>query len=592
SEADVAVSPDGRTIAFVAKPDSATPASLYTRPVGGLTSVKLPGTDNAAQPFWSPDSQLIGFVSGGRLRTVPAGGGATREVCAAEDVAGAAWSASGGGTILFGSPNGLFAVSAEGGQAAPVTELREGETGHFWPTFLPDGRQFAFLTWSEDPAARALVAGALDSKELTPLVAAESNPVYAAPGRSRAAAPGYLFFRQGTTVFARPFDADALRFTGDPVQVAGDVSFGANGRGNFTVSQNGVLLYYQGGTTSSSGRGRAALAQWRWNGGSGKRSGAAIDAGFYGDMDLSPDGSLIAITRQDAGAPTADIWTIDWEKSVLQRVTSDPADAVDPVWSPDGARIAFTSYRNGNADIYVKNANGVGEDVPLLESSAHESVEDWSRDGRFIAFKHGANGVDDIYALPLDGGVPGEPFPVVRGDYQKDEPQFSKDGNWLAYVSDEGEAGKFQVYVISFPAGDLKQQISTEGGGQPRWSWDDRQVHYRTLDNEFMTVDLTLGSRIEHGTPRPLSLPTSRHPTAGDPTRHMWSIASDGAFLVRMPPGASTTAGSNSGPILSPQTTAPGSGGGTTSATRNPVTSGLTAILHWTSALPKAERQP
>jgi Tol biopolymer transport system component len=590
SEADVAVSPDGRTIAFVAKPDSSAPASLYTRPVGGLTSVKLPGTDNAAQPFWSPDSQIIGFVSGGKLRTVPAGGGATREVCDADDVAGAAWSASGGGTILFGSPDGLFAVSAEGGQAAPVTELREGETGHFWPTFFPDGRQFAFLAWSEEPAARELVAGTLDSKELTPLVAAGSNPVYATPGRSRVAAPGYLFFHQGTTVFARPFDADALRFTGDPVQVAGDVSFGANGRGNFTVSQNGVLLYYQGGTTSSSGRGRAVLAQWRWTGGSGTRSGPAMDAGFYGDMDLSPDGRLIAITRQDAGAPTADIWTVDWEKSVLQRVTSDPADAINPVWSPDGARIAFTSYRNGNADIYVKNANGVGDDVPLLESSADESVEDWSADGRFIAFKYGTKGVEDIYALPLDGGVPGDPFPVVQGQYQKDEPQFSKDGNWLAYASDEGEAGRFQVYVISFPAGDLKQQISTEGGGQPRWSWDGRQVHYRTLDNEFMTVDLTLGSTIEHGTPRPLSLATSRNPTAADPTRHMWSVTSDGHFLVRMPPGASTAAGSSTGPILSPQVNAPGSGGGTTNATRNPVTSGLTAILHWTSALPKAER--
>ncbi len=367
------------------------------------------------------------------------------------------------------------------------------------------------------------------------------------------------------------------------MQVAGEVASGADGFGNFTVSQTGVLMYLQGvaGATST-GRGRTAQAQWNWAG-RGRRSGTAIEPGPYGDMDLSPDGRLVAVTKQDSGAPTADVWVIDWEKSVSHRLTSDPGNAVGPVWSPEGSRIAFTSYRKGNADVYVKNANGVGEETPLLESPMNESVEDWSRDGKYIAFLHGKDAFQDIYALPLDGIKPGKPFPVVQGQYQKNEPQFSKDGKWLAYVSDENVPGTFEVYVISFPSGHLKQQISTNGGGQPRWAWDGKQVHYRTLVNSFMTVDLKLGATIEHAAPRPLTVSTTIQPTAGEPTRHMWSIASDGSILLRVPLGGTGAAGGGAATIFPPEITLAGQG--RVASGRSTVTSALTAILHWPSAL-------
>ncbi len=586
SDGDFAVSPDGRTIAFAAKPDSAGPVSLYTRPVRGLAAVKLAGTDDAAQPFWSPDSQFIGYVSGGKLKKVPAAGGAPLDVCNAKEFAGGAWSDTQGGTMLFGSPAGLFAVSAEGGEAVLVTELGQGEVGHFWPTFLPDGRQFVYLTWSAEPAGRALYGGSLGSKARTPLGAFESRPIFALAGGARGSA-GYLFFQRQTTLFAQPFDAGKLRFRGDPVQVAGEVSSGADGRGSFAVSQNGVLLYFQGTAGATAvGRGRTATAQWNWV----ERAGpvrVAIEAGAYGDLDLSPDGRLIAVTRQDAGAPAADIWVIDWEKSVSSRLTSDPGNAIDPVWAPDAARIAFTSYRKGNADIYVKNANGVGDDIPLVESPANESIEDWSRDGKYIAFEFGKDSFQDIYAAPIEGGKAGKPFPVVQGQYQKNEPQFSPDPRWMAYASDENEPGRFQVYVVSFPAADLKQQISTDGGGQPRWSWDGKQVYYRTLDNRFMVVNLRLGTKIDHDVPRPVSLLSTVQPTAGDPTRHMWSIARDGRFLIRAPLG---TGGGGGGlaPILAPQFT-PAGQSATAASGRSTVTSGLTAILHWPSMLTKRE---
>ena len=587
SESDVAISPDGQTIAFVAKPDVSGASSLYTRPLNALVAVKLAGTDGATQPFWSPDNQSIAYFTGNKLKKVPAAGGAPKDICDAKDISGGAWSATQGGTIVFGSATGLFAVSAEGGAATRVTELGKNEIGHFWPSFLPDGRHFAFLTWSGDAAARAITIGSLDNKERTSLTPAESNAVYAAPGPSRRAAPGYLFFRRKATLFAQPFDATKRQFTGDPVQVAGEVSGGGDGHGNFSVSQNGVLLYFQGITgAAATGRGGTTQAQWNWAG-PGKRAGTAFDAGPYGDMDLSPDGKLVAITKQDAGASAADIWVIDWEKGVPHRVTTDPGSAINPIWSPDGVRLAFTSFRKGNADVYVKNANGVGEDTPLLEGLADEMAEDWSRDGKFIAFLMGKDSFKDICILPIDGIKPGKPFTLVTGQYQKNEAQFSKDGKWLAYVSDENIPGRFEVYVISLPSGELKQQISTDGGGQPRWSWDNKQVHYRTLNNQFMTVDLKLGATIEHAAPRPLSLSTTVNPTAGDPTRHMWSIAQDGNILLRVPLGAGVAGGSATAPVFPPEFT-PAGQGCVSPATRGNVTSGLTAVMHWPSILTKA----
>jgi len=581
SETDIAVSPDGRTIAFVAKPDASGPSALYVRPVGGLASVKLAGTDNATQPFWSPDSKYIAFANAGKLKKVAAAGGAPQDLGDAADVLGGSWTHT--GTIVFGTPKGLFSLSAEGGKAMPASELGQGETGHYWPSVLPDGRHFIYLAWSDTPATRAIYAGLLDSKERTRLATMESNPVYAASGGA-----GYIVFHRQSTLFAQPFDADRLRFTADPAHLADDVSGSTNGHGNFSVSQNGALVFFQGIGASSTGRARATQEQFAWIDRKGGRGGPALAAGNYGDMDLSPDGKLIAITKQDPGALNADIFVIDWEKVVSHRVTTDPADAIDPVWSPDGARIAFTSWRKGNGDIYVKNANGVGSETVLLESPMNESVEDWSHDGKFIAFEYGKDAFQDIYALPLNAdGSPGKPFPVVQGRYQKNEAQFSKDGNWLAYTSDENEGGKFQIYVISFPRGDLKLQISTEGGGQPRWSWDGKELYYRAPDHSYMAVSLKLGTKIEAAAPRIIGRSGTTVPSSADPMRHMWSVTEDGRFLQRVPVGSGTIGGVGAAPAASATFTPLGQSGGGPGS-RSPVSSGLTAILNWRSVLQKA----
>jgi serine/threonine protein kinase len=584
SEADFALSPDGQTIAFVAKPDSSAAPSLYVRPVRSITSVKLAGTDNATQPFWSPDNRFIGYVSGGKVKKVAADGGAPQDICDARDVAGAAWSVAQGGTIFLGSSKGLLSVSAEGGRPNPVIELATGETGHLWPNVLPDGRGVLYLAWSDDAASRAIYAVSLDSRERTKLLAAESNPVYARSGSRRAAA-GYLFYRRQTMLFAQPFDARGIRTTGDPLQIASEVSAGANGHGYFTVSQTGVLLYLQGGSGTTGGRGGTSNSQFTWVGAGGGRDATAVEAGSYGDMDLSPDERLIAITKQEAGAATADVWVIDWQKEVSYRLTKGEGDSINPVWSPDGRQIAFTSFRKGNADIYVRNSNGVGEETPLVQTPAAESIEDWSQDGKYVAYLVEHEGLQDIYALPMESGKPGKPFPVVTGDYRKNEPQFSADGKWMAYTSDENEPGRYQVYVISFPRGDLKQQISTDGGGQPRWSRDGSTLYYRGLNNRFMAAEISLGATIDSKAPRELAPAPSTHPTAADPTRHMWAIARDGRLLIRVPPGSGGARSGAAAAVLAPQIAAAGQTGAA-GAVRGTVTSGLTTIVQWTSALP------
>jgi len=546
--------------------------------VGALAFNKLGGTDDAAQPFWSPDSRYIAFVAGGRLKKVGVSGGAPQDIGAAAGFSGGTWNTE--GTILFGSPKGLHRVSAEGGRPAAITTPAQKETGHLWPNFLPDGRHFVYLAWSGEGSARAAFIGNFDSKDKTRLMNVESNVVYAAPG--------YVLFHREASLFAQPFDARKRTVSGEPVHVADQVfSNPANGHGGFSVSQNGVLLYFQGAGAPA---GRAEVMQgtfFGWRDRTGRSIESGGEAGPYGDMDLSPDGKQIALTRQDAGAGGGDIWVVDWQRAgVSTRLTLDSGDDINPVWSPDGLRVAFTTFRKGNADIYVKNANGVGVETPLLESSSDEMVEDWSKDGRYLAYLSGQGTVPDIYVLPLFGDQ--KPVPVVQGNFRKNEPQFSYDGKWLAYTSDE--SGTFQVYVMSFPVGNEKILVSTDGGGMPRWRRDGKELFYRALDSRVMAVDLKTAGKLESGVPRVLFGTSGGNPGGYDPSRHMMSVTPDGQrFLVRtfQTGGAATGLGIPRAPFNFLGTGNFLRGG---RATLGQISNGLTVIQHWTSGLGKGEK--
>jgi eukaryotic-like serine/threonine-protein kinase len=578
---DIALSPNGRMLALVARPSPQEPSALFVRLTGSPTFRRLGGTDDASLPFWSPDSRSIAFAAGGRLKRVEASGGAPKDLSEAAGFSGGAWSAD--GVIVFGSPKGLYRVSAEGGKPEPVTAVEKQESGHFWPSFLPDGKHVLYLAWSTDPASRAVFVGELGSKNTSRLMATDSNASYADPG--------YVVFHREATLFAQPFDAKKLTTTGEPLHLADQVAFtSTNGHGSFAVSQNGVLTYFQnpgGRGVGVSSRAQAQTNyQWGWRDRAGAQIALAGEPGAYGDIDLSPDGKLIAVTQADVAA---DIWVIDWQRAgVSYRVTLDPADDINPVWSrPAGDRIAFTTYRKGNADIYIKNANGTGPETPLLETSANESIEDWSKDGKYIAYKQGPEGAEDIWILPTFGDK--KPFPIVQGPYHKDEPQFSYDGKWLAYTSDES-AGTFQVFVISFPGGEQKIQVSKDGGGQPRWREDGKEIFFRSPDNGVMAADITPGPRIEAGIPH-LLFSGVNSAVSRDPVRHQWAVSADGRrFLLRVPPGQSVTGrGGQGGTPGIAFNTLGGRGqlGAAAQNTQGFVSSGLTVVRNWTAVSQK-----
>ena len=584
SPADFAVSPDGKTIAMVVRP-AGEGGAIWVRPVDAINYRRLEGTEGAAQPFWSPDSAFIGFAVNGRLKKVAVSGAPPQEIGAVGgSFYGGTWSAD--GTILFGSIAGLRRISAEGGTVDAVTTVEPPESGHYWPHFLPDGKRYVYTAWSGEADKRAIVAGTLGASQKTQVVAAASNAQYA---------QGYLLFRRDTTLMAQPFDAGQLAPSREPVQITGDVGGNlANGRGYFHASHAGTLLYFQG-TSVTAGTGRAAVTQnWQfgWHTSAGQLIRTAGDNGPHGDADVSPDEKLIAVTRQESGAAGADIWVMDTQRGVSTKLTLDPADDMNPVWAGDGKRIAFTSFRKGNADIFVKNANGVGPETPLLDSAADEYVEDWSRDGRFLVYKQVQGEFEDLYVLPLEAdGKPGKPIPVVQGPYQKDEAQFSYDGKWLAYGSDE--SGRFEVYVISFPQLDQKIKVSDEGASRPRWRQDSKEIFFMRLRSGVMAADFMPGPRIEAGVPHLLY--TSNAPGGADPTRHLFDVSADGRRFFQRTAASiagNNPAGGNGAPTVPANfTSAQSDGGPPTTPPPNPSTSaanGLTVIRHWTTPIRKA----
>jgi Tol biopolymer transport system component/tRNA A-37 threonylcarbamoyl transferase component Bud32 len=585
SSADMAISPDGEMIVFAARPGTDS-ASLWIRPVNAVTFRRLEGTENATQPFWSPDSSTIGFVASGRLKKVAASGTPPQELGPIDgSFYGGSWGTD--GTILFGSAKGVRRISSEGGTAETITTLDKTETGHYWPYFLPDGRHFLFSARSAQAGQQAIYASSVDSQERTRVLSEDSNAQFAS---------GYLLFRREATVLAQPFDPSGLQLSGGPSQVAGDVGYNlTQGRGYFSVDRRGTLIYFQG-VGNAAGLGRAGITpnwQFGWHDRTGRLIAAAGDPGSYGDADVGPDEKLFAITRQDPGAAGSDIWVIDTGRDVSTKLTLDPADDLNPVWARDGKRIAFTSFRKGNADIYVKNANGVGAETALLDSPADEFVEDWSEDGRYIAYKHTQGDFEDLYALPLDAdGKPGTPIPLVQGPFRKDEPQFSSDGKWIAYTSDE--SGRFEVYVASFPELDQKIKVSNNGGGRPRWRRDARELYYNRTASGVMAVDFMPGPKIAAGIP--YLLYSNNAPAGADPTRHLFDASADGQrFFART---ASSIAGGVQGavPTVPSNFVAPGQAqiaAGAQVTVPNPnlaASNGLTVIRNWPATFRKGAR--
>lgn len=511
----ITISPNGQWLAFTASTETGT--AIFLRRFESTKPELLMGTDGAISPFWSPDSREIAFFSGGRIKKIGVTGGPVQNICDAPNLVGGTWNSD--GVILFSAAGVLNRTSASGGERRPITVRDESkqETGHNAPRFLPDGRRYLYQIWSQQTKSAVYLAS-LDSNDKTELLVVQSKAVYA---RS-----GYLLFHRQGILFAQRLDVDKASLTGEPVRVADEVSYDAlSAEAAFDVSDNGRLVYF-------AGAGPAVDRQFVWRDRTGRQLGNEAKPRLYTtNFDLSPDGTQIAVAQRNRQGSEYDIWLIDWARDLSRRLTFDPALSPNGnvVWSPDGRRVAFASQRAGNRDIYERNVNGVGADTPLLTTPVDEWPEDWSEDGRYLAFGRNTTQTNGgLFALPLFGDR--RPITIADTPFGEDEPRFSKDGRWVAYNSDE--SGMPQIYLVSFPAIDQKRQISTDGGVQPRWRRDGKELFYLGLDGRVMAVDLRIDATVDAGVPRPLF--NTR--LSVDPIRDQFAVNADGQrFLVQAP---------------------------------------------------------
>ncbi len=488
------ISPDGRTLAFVAIVEGKR--QLWVRPLASTKAKPLAdvGSD-IALPFWSPDSQFIGFFLDNKLKKIALAGGTLETLCDSPINGGGTWNRE--GVILFGAgAAGIKRISAKGGTVTPVTTVdgSRGEGIHSNPVFLPDGRHFLFFKGNSDPTKRGTYLTSLDGGEAKQLLSLDGRIIGVATNPV-AKNEGYLVFPRQGTLLAQSFDLARNQLTGEPMGLAEQVQIPDGFSARFSLSANGVLVLIEGN----------ANQQLAWFDHAGKKLGIVGSAGAYLIPRLSRDEQRLAVGQLDPQTRTSDIRLFDLTHGTEQRFTFDPSADEYPLWSPDGSRVVWDSNREGASTLYQKAASGAGQDEILLKSTHLKQTLDWSTDGRFILYRESnPQTYYDLWVLPLEGER--QPWPWLNTPFNEREGKFTSDGKWIAYASDE--SGRYEIYVKAFvsgaPASGGKWQISTNGGTQPHWRHDSRELYYFSGDGKLMTVDLTLGAEVKAGTPKEL----------------------------------------------------------------------------------------
>jgi len=522
------ISPDGTKLAFTAT-DSSGKHLLWVRPIESLTAQPLAGTERAYLPFWSPDSRWIGFFADGKLRKIDITGGPPQTLCNAPVGRGGTWSRD--GMILF-APNitgPLFQVAAAGGEPVTITKVKPPQTSHQFPAFLPDGRHFVFLV-QDATGNSGIYTSTLASGESARIMTADTGAAYAPPG--------YLVFVRDGTLLAQPFSTTTLQLAGNPFPIGDKVASDFANTPGFSVSENGLLAYRMGA-------GKPAL-QTAWYDRSGKMLEAVGTPGNYRGLDLSPDERRVAIHRHDGAG--GDIWLIQTGTGSTSRLTFDPSqENSSPVWSPDGTRISFASFRNGKWGIYVKAADGSsGEDL-LHETNATTIPMSWSPDGRSVLYVT-QNQSRDMFMVPISGER--TPVQVIPTPLDESHGQVSRDGKWIAYQSPE--TGRMEIYVRPFSAGEGKWQVSTAGGTWPRWRRDTKELFYvsKAVGGKLMAVEIrTDGAIFQPSSPKALFDFNSIGALPHSFVYHTYAVSADGQrFLIPNP--ASSSAEETASPVV------------------------------------------
>jgi len=521
----MALSADGRWLAFVGR-DRDGKSLLWIRPLDGPDARPLPGTEEAVSPFWSPDGKKIGFFAQGKLKTIEIAGGQPEVLAEARVGLGGAWGPD--GTILFAPDfyTPIQRVPATGGDPVAVTSgVGEDMSSAGWPYFLPDGRRFLYTVVArlDSGTGSGIVLGSLDGVEPRRLLPVLSNARYNPAG--------FLLYARDGSLRAHPFDAASGTLRGDPVTLFDGVRYASSDFGySFSTSDDGLIVCLGG----------ASVGQRRlvWVDRSGTIAGTAGEPGLYYSPRLSGDGRRLAYDRSDPATDAGDIWIMDLDRGVSNRLSFDPGNESAPVWSPDDAHIIFFKD-SGGRDILIAPANGSGGAETLIASAERKRPSHWSRDGRYVVFDvtgRDAQGRRDLWIWSA-GDRTSRPW--LQTPFMEEEGRFSPDGRWLAWTSNE--SGRREIYVGGFPEPAGKSRVSGNGGVSPIWRADGRELFFIAPDNTVMSVAVTPGTTFQAAVPRPLFRPPGQFEVgSGIP---QYDVAGDGQrFLMVLGAGDDATA--------------------------------------------------
>ena len=501
----LALSPDGTRLALTLRsPDGRV--RLYTRLLQQNQFTPLAGTENAHGPFFSPSGDWIGFFADGRLKKVAVDGGVPIALCDAPMGYGASWGDDGHIVAALSFTTVLSRIPSTGGTPVSITKLKPGEATHRWPQVLPGSQAVLFTSATQtgagyDDASINVVSLQTGERKTIPSVGGFYARYVADAASASTSRAGHLIYLRQPSLFAVPFHAGLLAFTGSPVPVLDDVSSNGAAGGDFAFAQNGTFVYLNT---------EATPARWPifWVDRSGKTQPLHAPPGQYYALQLSPDGQRLAFSENRGNG--SDIWVKDLNRDLPLRLSYLPGRNSLPVWTPDGRTIVFRSTNPEAPGLYGVRSDGSDEARRLTEGKPSEFPSSFSSDGKRLAIsQYGNGGSRDIVTLAVEvdprPGAPGirlgkaEQF--LGTLFVEVLPSFSPDGHWLAYVSNE--SGAFEVYVRPFPGPGRPWQVSTAGGTNPLWSRDGRELLFQSGGQQVMAVSYTaMGASFIAGKPR------------------------------------------------------------------------------------------
>jgi Tol biopolymer transport system component len=522
------ISPDGKRIAFIGcKSESAAASmlggktcSIWLRVLASAEARNVSDTSGAYYPFWSPDGREIAFFGDGKLKRVAADGGPVQVICDAADARGGSWGSSGIIIISATRLSPILRVPADGGTPVAIAEVKPSlvptleVVSHRWPHFLPDGEHFLYVNAPNGSCTELneLHFASIDGKKDVSLMRTCSTATFA---------NGNLLFWRDGNVVAQRFDPRTGELSGAPAAIVEHASFEPLfSIAEFSTSAEGKLVYMAGDAPMGS--------QLIWYDRNGKVTGTLGENDRYKNVAISRDGSRVA--ADTISVKESKIRILD-SRGTRTLMTLGNSDGAGPTWSPDGKQIYFTSTANGPQEIFVRAADGSGEEKPVLKFNKDQYGALFltvSPDGKSLAYAiiDRATG-GDIYTLALGGD--GKPQPFLHSAANETAPAFSPDGRWLAYESDS--SGRKEAYITPYPAGGAQYQVSTSGGERPAWRHDGKEIYYRE-GLTIMAVEVnTKASPVEFSSPKALFELAS-----GNLNGRYYDVAPDGRFLANTAP--------------------------------------------------------